>query len=56
VLRLLELGRSTGQIVDELHLSRETVRNQQLLRAVGVSSRLESGQVARGDVVPAAAN
>jgi len=59
VLRLLELGRSTAQIADELHLSRQTVRNhvRHLLQAVGVSSRLEAVAVARGDVaVPAAAN
>jgi PAS domain S-box-containing protein len=59
VLRLLELGRSTAQIADELHLSRETVRNhvRHLLHAVGVSSRLEAVAVARGDVaLPAAAN
>ena len=59
VLRLLELGRSTAQIADELHLSRETVRNhvKHLLQAVGVSSRLEAVAVARGDAVaPAAAN
>lgn len=59
ILRLLELGRSTAQIADELHLSRETVRNhvRHLLQAVGVSSRLEAVAVARGDLaVPAAAN
>jgi len=58
VLRLLELGRSTGQIADELHLSRETVRNhvKHLLRAVGVSSRLEAVAVARGELAPLAAN
>jgi PAS domain S-box-containing protein len=59
VLRLLELGRSTAQIADELHLSRETVRNhvKHLLQAVGASSRLEAVAVARGDLVaPAAAN
>jgi PAS domain S-box-containing protein len=59
VLRLLELGRSTAQIADELHLSRETVRNhvRHLLHAVGVSSRLEAVAVARGELaVPAALN
>ncbi len=59
ILRLLELGRSTTQIADELHLSRETVRNhiKHLLRAVGVSSRLEAVAVARGDLAsPAMAN
>ena len=57
VLRLLELGRSTGQIADEIHLSPETVRNhvKHLLRAVGVSSRLEAVAVARGDLAPLAA-
>ena len=49
VLGLLERGRSTTQIAEELHLSRETVRNhiQHLLRAVGASSRLEAVAVAR---------
>ena len=52
VLRLLERGRSTQQIADELHLSRETVRNhvRHLLQAVGAKSRLEAVAVARGDV------
>jgi PAS domain S-box-containing protein len=50
VLALLERGRTTEQIADELHLSRETVRNhiRHLLRAVGVHSRLEAVAVARG--------
>jgi PAS domain S-box-containing protein len=59
VLRLLELGRSTSQIADELHLSRETVRNhvRHLLQAVGVSSRLEAVAVAHGHfATPVAAN
>src|SRR4029077_10437869 len=49
VLRLLERGRSTTQIAEELHLSRETVRNhiRLLLRAMGASSRLEAGALAR---------
>lgn len=49
VLRLLERGRSTGQIAQELHLSQETVRNhvRHLLRALGVNSRLEAVAVAR---------
>jgi DNA-binding NarL/FixJ family response regulator len=53
VLRLLERGRSTQQIADELQLSRETVRNhvRHLLRAVGATSRLEAVALARGEVV-----
>ncbi|HSC74246.1 MAG TPA: LuxR C-terminal-related transcriptional regulator [Gaiellaceae bacterium] len=49
VLRLLEHGRSTAQIAQELHLSQETVRNhvRHLLRALGVNSRLEAVAVAR---------
>ena len=56
VLRLLERGRSTVQIAEELHLSRETVRNhvRHLLHAVGASSRLEAVAVARGDFAVAA--
>jgi PAS domain S-box-containing protein len=52
VLRLLELGRSTAQIAEELHLSRETVRNhvRHLLHAVGASSRLEAVALARGEL------
>jgi PAS domain S-box-containing protein len=44
VLRLLEQGRSTREIAQELHLSPETVRNhiRHLLSALGVSSRLEA--------------
>ncbi len=44
VLHLLELGRSTSQIADELALSPETVRNhvRHVLRALGVHSRLEA--------------
>jgi len=44
VLRLLELGRSTKQIAQELHLSPETVKNhvRHLLRALGVNTRLEA--------------
>jgi PAS domain S-box-containing protein len=50
VLQLLERGRSTTQIAEELHLSRETVRNhvRHLLHAIGASSRLEAVAVARG--------
>jgi PAS domain S-box-containing protein len=49
VLRLLEQGRSTKQIADELHLSTETVRNhvRRLLRALGIHSRLEAVAAAR---------
>jgi PAS domain S-box-containing protein len=56
VLKLLELGRSTTQIAEELHVSRETVRNhvRHLLHALGASSRLEAVAVARGDLVGAA--
>jgi PAS domain S-box-containing protein len=52
VLALLERGRSTVQIADELHLSRETVRNhvRHLLQALGASSRLEAVAVARGEL------
>ena len=51
VLRLLEQGRSTKQIAQELHLSSETVRNhiRHLLRALGVHSRLEAVAIARQD-------
>jgi PAS domain S-box-containing protein len=49
VLRLLEHGRSTEQIAQELHLSTETVRNhiRRLLRALDVHSRLEAVAVGR---------
>jgi PAS domain S-box-containing protein len=49
VLRLLEQGRSTKQIAEELHLSTETVRNhvRHLLRALGVNTRLEAVAAAR---------
>jgi PAS domain S-box-containing protein len=49
VLRLLEQGRSTKQIAEELHLSTETVRNhvRHVLRALGVHTRLEAVAVAR---------
>jgi PAS domain S-box-containing protein len=48
VLELLERGRSTSQIAEELHLSTETVRNhiRHLLRAVGAHSRLEAVAIA----------
>jgi PAS domain S-box-containing protein len=49
ILRMLEHGRSTQQIAEELHLSRETVRNhvRHVLRALGVHSRLEAVAMAR---------
>jgi PAS domain S-box-containing protein len=49
VLRLLEHGRSTEQISEELHLSVETVRNhiRGVLRALDAHSRLEAVAVAR---------
>jgi PAS domain S-box-containing protein len=49
VLRLLEQGRSTEQIAEELHLSLETVRNhiRAVLRGLGVHSRLEAVVLAR---------
>jgi PAS domain S-box-containing protein len=52
VLRLLELGRSTTEIADELRLSRETVRNhvRRLLHAVGATSRLQAVALARGEL------
>ena len=44
ILRLLEQGRSTKQIAQELHVTTETVRNhiRNLFRALGVHSRLEA--------------
>lgn len=54
VLRLLEHGRSTSQIADDLHLSTETVRNhiRALLRKLGAHSRLEAVALAhRGELV-----
>jgi PAS domain S-box-containing protein len=52
VLRLLEQGRSTKQIAQELHLSTETVKNhvRHLLRALGVNSRLEAVAAVRRGV------
>lgn len=49
VLRMLEHGRSTRQIAQELNLSPETVRNhvRHVLRALGVHSRLEAVTLAR---------
>ena len=54
VLRLLEQGRSTRQIAEELHLSVETVRNhvRRVLQALNVHSRLEAVALAHhGDLV-----
>lgn len=50
VLGLLERGRSTRQIAEELHLSIETVRNhiREVLRATGTHSRLEAVAIANG--------
>jgi DNA-binding NarL/FixJ family response regulator len=52
-VRLLEHGRSTEQIAEELHLSVETVRNhiRAILRALGVHSRLEAVSVVRGSAI-----
>jgi len=57
ILRLLERGRSTDQIADELHLSRETVRNhiRHMLQALGVHSRLEAVALARHEHLAAIA-
>lgn len=54
VLRLLEQGRSTKQIADQLNLSPETVRNhvRRLLQALGVNSRLEAVAAARRGLNP----
>ena len=51
VLALLERGQSTAQIAEELHLSRETVRNhvRHMFRKVGVHSRLEAVAAVRGN-------
>ena len=50
VLELLERGRSTAQIAEELHLSTETVRNhiRHVLRATGAHSRLEAVAIVSG--------
>jgi PAS domain S-box-containing protein len=52
VLRLLEQGRSTKQIAQELHLSANTVKNhvRHLLHALGVHSRLEAVAAARTEI------
>ena len=56
VLHLLERGRSTEQIAEELQLSIETVRNhiRSLLRVLGVHSRLEAVALARRRYLDAA--
>jgi PAS domain S-box-containing protein len=48
VLALLERGRTTKQIAEELQLSTETVRNhiRRLLRTLGAHSRLEAVAIA----------
>ena len=48
VLGLLERGRTTRQIAEQLHVSPETVRNhvKHVLRAVGAHSRLEAVAIA----------
>lgn len=53
ILRMLEHGRSTRQIAEDLHLSPETVRNhvRHVLRALGVHSRLEAVALARREPV-----
>jgi PAS domain S-box-containing protein len=50
ILDLLERGRSTRQMAEELQLSVETVRNhiRHVLRAVGAHSRLEAVAIAHG--------
>jgi DNA-binding NarL/FixJ family response regulator len=52
VFRLLQRGRSTEQIADELHLSVDTVRNhiRGVLRALNAHSRLEAVANAHGYV------
>lgn len=48
---MLAQGASTRQIAEELHLSRETVRNhvRGLLQALDVHSRVEAVAAARGE-------
>lgn len=48
VLGLLERGRTTRQIAEQLHVSPETVRNhvKHILRAIGAHSRLEAVAIA----------
>jgi PAS domain S-box-containing protein len=47
VLELLLNGQSTSQIAESLHLSRETTRNHDLMRALGTHSRIEALAEAR---------
>ena len=51
ILGMLAQGASTQQIADELHLSRETVRNhvRGILRALDVHSRVEAVAAARAE-------
>lgn len=53
VLRMLAHGASTRQIADQLHLSKETVRNhvRGLLQALDVHSRVEAVAAARAEGV-----
>ena len=53
VLRMLAQGSSTQQIADELHLSRETVRNhvRGILHALDVHSRVEAVATARAESI-----
>ncbi len=53
ILRMLAHGSSTQQIADELHLSRETVRNhvRGILQALDVHSRVEAVAAARTEGV-----
>jgi PAS domain S-box-containing protein len=54
VLALLERGRSTREIAQELQISLETARNhiRHLLRAVGAHSRLEAVAIANSASLP----
>lgn len=53
ILRMLAHGASTKQIAEELHLSRETVRNhvRGILQALDVHSRVEAVAAARSEGV-----
>ena len=53
ILRMLAHGSSTQQIAQDLHLSRETVRNhvRGILQALDVHSRVEAVAAARGEGV-----